>query len=304
MKRRIIVTGLTGRTGYYFLQRLKTEWPRLSDGMELAAIVRESSDVSAILESGLPIRLAVAELTDEAALTAAMAGGDTLLHIAGIHWSEPVFAAAVSAGIHRIIAVHTTGIYSKYKSAGEDYRRIDAACEKMAAGANIDLTLLRPTMIYGDLDDQNVSVFIRMVDTLPVIPVVSGGRYPLQPVHRKDLGNAYFAVLTRPEVTRGKRYVLSGEKPILLRDMLEKIAICLGRTPRFMSCPYWLAITGAWAVFLLTLGKIDLREKVMRLVEPRAYAHEAAAWDFGFAPMPFDEGIAGEVERYLENKKG
>ena len=30
--------------------------------------------------------------------------------------------------------------------------------------SNIDLTILRPTMIYGSLDDKNISTFIKMVD--------------------------------------------------------------------------------------------------------------------------------------------
>ena len=42
-------------------------------------------------------------------------------------------------------------------------------------------------MIYGSLDDQNMSVFIKMVDKLKIFPVINGGKYSLQPVHQEDL---------------------------------------------------------------------------------------------------------------------
>ena len=117
----------------------------------------------------------------------AFAGADTLLHIVGIHTSRRVVALAIRAGIKRIIVVHTTGIYSKYKSAGAEYLKIDADITKMCADAGVALSILRPTMIYGGLDDENVEKFISMMDKLPIMPVVSGARFVLQPVHRQSI---------------------------------------------------------------------------------------------------------------------
>ncbi|NLP21318.1 MAG: hypothetical protein GX368_00615 [Erysipelotrichaceae bacterium] len=47
-------------------------------------------------------------------------------------------------------------------------------------------------MIYGSLDDQNMSVFIKIVDKLKIFPIVNGRKYALQPVHQEDLGKAYY----------------------------------------------------------------------------------------------------------------
>ncbi len=299
----VFITGLTGRTGTCFCERLAEERRERALSFRFVAVARAQSDTAAILRCPVPIEIVTGDITDEARLIEQMRGADTLLHIAGIHWSEGVVRAAVAAGIRRLIVVHTTGIYSKYKSAGKEYRRIDAICERLAAEAGASLTVLRPTMIYGDLDDQNVIKFIRMADRLPVMPVVSGARFMLQPVHREDLAAAYLDVLTHPDETRDKQYVLSGERPILLREMLAGIAGCLGKRIRFLSVPYAFAIAGAWALYLLSIGRIDYREKVQRLVEPRAYAHDEAARDFGYRPMPFSEGIRREVARYLLQKK-
>ena len=157
-------------------------------------------------------------------------------------------------------------------------------------------------MIYGGVDDQNVITFIRMMDRLPVMPVVGGARFVLQPVHRRDLGHAYTDVLLAEAVTAGKNYDLSGKEPILLRDMLTQIARALHKEPKFFSVPYPIAYAGAWAVYCLTLGKKDYREKVQRLVEPRAYPHDEATRDFSYAPMAFCDGVAPEVAEYLAIK--
>lgn len=270
---------------------------------QLIAVLRESSDPANIDQCCLPIEKRIGDLTDESFLTKAMEDVDTVLHIAGIHWSLPVAKAAAVAGVRRMILVHTTGIYSKYKAAGEEYRQIDVACEEIARRSGMILTILRPTMIYGGTNDGNMVRFIKLVDRFPIIPVVSGARYLLQPVHREDLGRAYLQVLCQPESTDGKQYVLSGEKPILLRDILQEIAQHLGKPAKFFSVPFWMAFAGAWFFYMISIGKLDLREKVQRLVEDRSYPHDDAARDFGYQPMAFSKGLSREVQDYLLGRK-
>lgn len=194
--------------------------------------------------------------------------------------------------------MHTTGIYSKYKADGEEYRAIDAEVEKLCREANASLTILRPTMIYGNMRDGNVSVFIRMVDKLRLFPVVSGAKYELQPVWCGDLGKAYYQVLMNPESTENKNYNLSGGIQIMLIDMLKEIGKQLGVKNTFISVPYGLAYFGAWVIYCLTFKKKDYREKVQRLVEPRAYSHEDATRDFGYQSLNFEDGIQAEIEMY------
>jgi uncharacterized protein YbjT (DUF2867 family) len=296
----VALTGVTGKSGKYAIDRLIERKGELHD-LRFRAIVRSKDKALFLEQSGLPLDVCVGNVDDDAFLTSVFTGADTLLHIVGIHTSLHVIPLAIRAGIKRIIAVHTTGIYSKYKSASAEYNQIDAEITRMCSEANVTLSILRPTMIYGGLDDENVVKFIGMMDRLPVMPVVSGARFVLQPVHRRDLGRAYADALLS-EAAAGKNYVLSGAEPITLRDMLSVIAGYLGKPARFVSVPYWIAISGAWALYLVSLTRIDYREKVQRLVEPRAYSHEEATRDFGYTPMGFAEGVKGEVEAYLKQK--
>jgi nucleoside-diphosphate-sugar epimerase len=201
-----------------------------------------------------------------------------------------------------MICVHTTGIYSKYKEAGEEYRNIDDFVYMMSKSKNIILTILRPTMIYGTINDHNVASFIRMVDKLPFMPVVNNAEYELQPVHFADLGKAYYDVLVSEKITGGHDYILSGGEEITLRDMLIEMGAYLSKRMRFVSVPFPIAYAGAWFFYLVSIGKIDLREKVQRLCEPRVYPHEEASRDFGYDPRTFRSAIGDEVREYLEAK--
>ncbi len=297
----LVITGAAGKkSGGAFAKLLSDNIGSVNQAFPggIRAIVRPSSDTGRLQQLLPDCTVLRGSLEDVPFLQTAMDGADTLVHIAGIHWSRQVVTTAASRGVRRVVLVHTTGIYSKYKSAGEEYRQIDAYVEKICRESGMVLTVLRPTMIYGNAADQNLIRFIRMVDRLPLMPVVNGGRYALQPVHYLDLADAYYAVLTHEDAAGGKNFILSGEEPILLRDMLSVIGEELGKHVRFISVPFPVAYAGAWTVFCLTFGRIDCREKVQRLCEPRAYPHDEASAAFGYAPRPFREGISREINEY------
>ena len=307
MEKTLVITGLSGRkSGGAFLRLLAGHREEIASRFPggVRALLRQSSDPSQIRALLPEAELRAGDWDDPAFLDGALSGADTLLHIAGITLSLRLTEAAARCGLRRLILVHTTGIYSKYKSAGEEYRKIDRQVEEICRQFHIVLTILRPTMIYGNLEDRNISVFIKMVDKFPLMPVVRGARFALQPVYYGDLADAYLAVLLHEAKTAGKNYDLSGAEPIQLRELLSELGRQLGKKKvRFLSCPYPLAYGGAVCAYGLSLGKLDLREKVQRLCEPRAYPHDAAARDFGYDPLPFAEGVRAEVREYLKQKR-
>lgn len=204
----------------------------------------------------------------------------------------------------RLVLVHTTGIYSKYKTAGEQYRQIDKEVTDLCAGSGASLTILRPTMIYGTLGDRNIVQFIRMMDKLNPMLVVNHANYFLQPTHAEDLAQAYYGVLSHLDETAGKSYILSGRDPVKLIELLRIIADEMGVKPRFINVPFPIAYTGAWGLYLASLTKVDMREKVQRLCESRAYPHDEAVRDFGYAPMSLKKGSGGKCESTSGKREG
>ena len=305
MGKTLVLTGVTGKSGGALAENIGKNIDAVNalfpDGIR--TVVRATSNTKR-LDVAIPnIQKIVGNLTDPDTLKRAFQNADTLLHVAGIHWSREVVSAAADCGLRRIIVVHTTGIYSKYKAAGEEYRKIDEFVYQTCKEHGIILTVLRPTMIYGNTSDHNIISFIKMVDRLPAMPVVNGARYELQPVHYKDLGEAYYRVLLNEETTANRDFILSGEEPIMLRDMLVEIGKNLGKKVKFVSCPFWLAYPGAWAIYGITAKRMDYREKIQRLCEPRVFPHIEAAEAFGYTTRSFREGIKDEVVEYLETKR-
>lgn len=299
--KRLLITGLTGKSGIVFAECLFNS--DFLSTYEIRAAVRPTSDTARLRELLPEAELCPGVLQDEAYLEELTREVDILFHISGIHWSLPLVHAAAKNSVKRMVLVHTTGIYSKYKAAGEEYRRIDAAVYEIAGKNGIGLTILRPTMIYGTLNDGNIVKFIKMVDKLNPMPVVNHARHLLQPVHAADLGHAYAQVMSHLEETAGKDYILSGRDPIPLMDMFSMIADELDVRRRFFSVPFPIAYAGAWGLYLLSLTRMDMREKVQRLCENRDFSHEEAVRDFGYDPMPFEEGLRREVREYLKQKR-
>ena len=300
----LAITGIAGKSGQAFAGHLSENAQMIKEmfpgGIKLLMHTKREHD-NEILSEFSP-KLLYGELEDGNFLADCFEDVDTIVHIAGIHWSREVVTAAGNANVKRMIMVHTTGIYSKYKAAGEEYRHIDEYVASICKSKNIMLTILRPTMIYGTLSDGNVVKFIKMVDKLPVMPVVNKAEYELQPVHYSDLGKAYFDVLVAPEVTGGHDYVLSGGEEIMLRDMFIEMGKHLSKKMHFVSVPFTVAYFGAWCVYVLSLRRFDFREKVQRLCEPRVYSHEEATKDFGYNPKTFRSMIGDEVSQYIQSK--
>ncbi len=293
----LAVTGITGHTGTYFLQEL------VKNGFAgtLRCLVRASSDTHALDASGLQSEKVVGSLDDPDDLFTLVDGADRVLHIAGIRYTLPLLAACERAGVTgHIVLVHTTGIYSRFRMASGEYREIE---EKMQAflSRGLNVTIIRPTMIFGDMCDHNIHKFIRMVDLFPVMPQVCRGQTRIQPVNARDLGRAYYQCLMKdslPELD----YVCSGSRQISMQELCSLIGIYLGKKTRFVNVPTAAVAGGAWCVKQASRGRIDYVEKALRLSEDRVFSHEKASRDFGFEPEPFDVGLKREVEEYLRGK--
>jgi nucleoside-diphosphate-sugar epimerase len=297
----LLVTGITGHTGRYFLQELinnKYEGP-------IRCIVRETSDTSLLDSSGLNIEQIVGNLDDQESIEKAMIGVDMVMHIYNIHHSPMIVEVAIKNNVKRAILVHTTGIYSKFKNASQEYKEVEKKVFELTKDSQCptSITILRPTMIYGDMCDSNMSKFIKMVDKLRIFLVINRGDSLLQPVNARDLGKAFFNVLLKPIETSGKAYDLSGDNPIKMIDVFKLISQELNKKTFFISVPLGLGVSMARILKTITLGKIDYIEKVQRMDENRSYPHNDATKDVGYHPMPFEEGIRIEVEGYLRARE-
>jgi len=299
----LVITGITGKSGKYLWGEInKNDYSFIKQYPDIRLSVRQTSNLEFLNGSNIKPKLYCGDLNDLIYIDKLTKDVDILFHIAGIRCSIPLVKMAIKNGVQWIILVHTTGIYSKYKAAGEEYREIDARVYELTQQNDVRLTILRPTMIYGTINDNNMIIFIKMLSHLKFMPVVNHANYALQPVHCRDLGKAYFQVLMNREKCENNDYILSGKSPILLIDIFKIISTNLGVKNKYISIPFFIAYFGAWLIYLFSIMQVDFREKVQRLCEPRIFPHDDAIRDFGYAPMEFKKGIKEEVEEYKLKK--
>ena len=294
----LLVTGITGHTGRYFLKEL------INNKYEgtIRCIVRETSDTSMLDNCGLNIEKFYGDLGDKEFVINSINGIDNIMHIYNIHHSLMIVEAAIENKVKQVILVHTTGVYSNFKNASQGYMDIEKKVLEMTSILNCPtkVTILRPTMIYGDLCDSNMSKFIMMIDKFRIMPVINGGRSFIQPVNARDLGKAFYTVLLSPEKTASKAYDLSGEKPLQMIEVFKLISDNLNKKTFFVSIPLGFGVFLTRIAKILTIGKLDYIERVQRMGEDRSYPHVDAKMDFNYNPMSFDEGIKNEVNQYLK----
>lgn len=288
---KIFLTGATGHSGKWFIERLKKE---KFDG-ELICLVREGRDISRLESSGLKYKILGGSAEDQDIVNPGMANVDILIHIAGIQISELIMRAAISNHVKWAVLVHTTGRFSKFKSASAEYTKIEESI--IAMRDVIDITIVRPTMIYGSKSDVNMHKLIGYLDKHKFFPLFGRGDNLMQPVHARDLGNAYYDIVIHQGITKNKEYNLSGKYPLPYKDIIKITSKTLGRKNIIIEVPLWISIIAA-KVYNAVFGvkAIITVEQVLRMQEDKDFSYEEASRDFGYDPISFEEGIREEIE--------
>lgn len=203
-----------------------------------------------------------------------------------------------SPGPGRIIAFGTTGIFTKADSASEDERafvraqlRAEEYLANWSAAKDVSWTVLRPTMMYGVNQDQNVAFIRSTFRRFRCFPLPFGARGVRQPVHVEDLASACLAVLSRPQ-TKNRAYNLGGGEVLLYEDLVRRIRMADGHVPVLVPIPRIVFY------LLVFLSRVFLGQRHLRIaMVDRMYAdlvadNSAASEDFGYSPRPFEPPAA------------
>jgi nucleoside-diphosphate-sugar epimerase len=160
----------------------------------------------------------------------------------------------------------------------------EAAVQAFCEAHGVAWTVLRPTLIYSEGHDGNVSRLAGLARRFGVVPLAGAGRGLRQPVHAEDLAWAAMAAAASP-VTSGRTYDLPGGDTLSYKAMVERIFLGLDKTPRILCAPAPLWRLG----FSLLRGRLPGATAAMggRMDQDLAFDGAPAAQDFGWAPRPF-----------------
>jgi uncharacterized protein YbjT (DUF2867 family) len=280
------VTGATGFTG----RRIVAELVR--DGHAVTALVRAPAAGRGVPE---PVRVIEGDLADASALSRLLAEQDAFIQVAslGFGHADALVSAVEASDVARSVFFSSTSIYTRLPAASKPIR---LAAEQRVISMSGAWTILRPTMIYGDAGDRNLSRLVRFVSRSPVVPLPGGGRALVQPVHVEDLGRAALSVLMAKAAER-RAYDLAGAEAAPLRELVRHVGKLLDRRVLLVPLPIrpMAAVAGLW--HRVGLPPRVSAEQVLRLAEDKAFPFDAARRDWGYAPRGFREGLADEVRR-------
>jgi nucleoside-diphosphate-sugar epimerase len=173
-------------------------------------------------------------------------------------------------------------------------KQVRLAAEEEIRRSALDWTILRPTMIYGDAGDRNLSRLLRLLTKTPVLPVPGRGSGLHQPVHVADVAAAVLAAAQRPAAV-GSLYNVAGPEPLPFGELLRACARAVGSGTRFLAVPLALLVTLARGYERISRQPRLRAEQLLRLGEDKAFAIDDAVRDLGYAPRSFADGIAEEA---------
>jgi len=305
--RRVTVMGGSGFIGRYVVSRLAQQ------GAVVTVASRHASRARFLATMGDVGQVALldADLSDEAALAATLAGADAVVSAVGIlyergkqrfdlvHHQGParLARAAAAAGARQFVHVSAIGADPASLAA---YGRSKAAGEQAVRAAFPAATILRPSIVFGPEDDF-FNRFAAMARLSPVLPLIGGGATRFQPVYVGDVADAAVAALERPDAA-GKTYELGGPKTYTFRELLALMLAEIGRKRCLMNLPFGLASLEAAVLEWLPVPPLT-RDQVKLLQRDNVVSAGAPGFaELGLTPTSLELILPTYLDRFRHRR--
>lgn len=254
----VLILGGTGFVGRALVARLVAR--HAGGGARIMVPSRRPARAKAL--SSLPtVEVVGADVHDEATLARLVEGRSAVVNLVAIlHGSEAAFAhvhvelarklarACRLAGTRRLVHVSALGVPDAGTDAPSRYLRSKAAGEAALREAGLDLTLLRPSVIFGEAD-RFLNLFARLQALFPVMPL-GGADARFQPVWVEDVAQAITICLDDPS-TIGQTLELAGARIYTLSELVRLAGRWSGHERAVLPLPDALARLQAGLLSLL-----------------------------------------------------
>ena len=324
----VLVTGATGFVGSHLANRL------IQDRAHVRAIVRRSSDPKTI--EGLKsagVEIYYGDVTDRASVLEAVEHVEYVFHIAALFRSAKhndqifydvnvegtrnVLDAAERAQVKRVLHCSTVGVHSHIPkppaNEDEDYRPGDiyqlTKCEgeKLARerfmSGQVEGTIIRPAMIWGKGDTRTLKLYKGVAQRR--FPIIGSGETLTHWVDVDDLVHG-FVLAASHEQANGQTYILAGERPVSISDLIVEISRVAGVKPWPVKIPALpIQLLGSLTEALckpLGVEPILHRRRVDFFTKTRSFDTTKAQKELGFRPqLTFEQEVKQNYLWYKAN---
>ncbi len=225
MTRRALVLGGSGFVGSHVCEHLQRQ------GWHITVPTRQHAAGKHLL-SVPSLQLVEANVFEPGVLTNLLPGHHAVVNLIAIlhgtqksfervhvEWPRQLAKACGEAGVRRVVHVSALGadasgpsMYQRSKAAGE------AVLREAAAAGSIDLTIFRPSVIFGR-EDNFTNLFARLQKIFPVVPLAGAGAR-LQPVWVRDVARAIVRALDN-DAAIGQTYEACGPDVYTLGELVR-----------------------------------------------------------------------------------
>jgi len=297
------VTGAAGFIGKNVVRTL------MEHGCLVRAMSRKANYSVPAIEQRL--QFVTADMRDEDSLRRAVTNIDAVVHLAALKSDEPESDDVNIGGAERLVRVcqeqncrrlinistqsagiASQGIYARTKSAAEDvFNR-----------SGLQVTNLRLSVVYGEEENGIFGTILKYARRLPFVPVLGDGKWLSAPIYIRDVSAAIIGCLINDR-TIGNTYFIGGPDVVSLDELIDRVCriLDIGRVkihiPFSIALPAVKILTAIWTKCPITVSNV-LGSNQNTDVNIRA-----ARADFGFDPMPLDQGLDSVLRRERKSKE-
>ena len=193
--------------------------------------------------------------------------------------------------LKRIVAFSSTSVLTKLDSEIADEREglgrladAERTIAKTCEAHGVAWTILRPTLIYAEGRDVNITPLSRLIRRFGFMPLVGGAKGLRQPVHAEDLAIGAIDAALSPAAAN-RFYSLPGGETLAYREMIGRIfdGMKLPRRTINVPAPVWRA------AFVVAKPLFPTANVAMgiRMMKDMTFDATPAINDFGWNPRAF-----------------
>ena len=286
----IAVTGATGFLGHHLTHALS------SKKMDFLCLTRSSSPRAYRLKP-YPSTIREVDFQNKDSIAQQLEGCSTLIHVLGlinakedrlkqvnVEYTKNLLEAAKEKKVQKIIFISSVAAQMRHGLYGETKFQ----AEELVRSAGVPYLILRPAFIYGQGDDNNMGLMLRTLKRYPLIPLLGGGSFRIQPIYVEDIVSVVLQGLEKP--APNKEYNLAGPQQVSLKEILMTLAKHLKVKRLFVPIPL-KPIQAILRVYILFFRNTKLPVKqILELDKHEAFDISKTREDFDFDPCVFQEG--------------
>ena len=195
--------------------------------------------------------------------------------------------ACKNQNIEKFIHISALGIEISFSK----YAKTKLEAENKIKEILPSTTIFRPSVIFGKEDN-----FFNKFASMPVLPLVGGGKTKLQPVYVGDVASAIVSAVKFDH--KGQTYELGGTEKITLKDIYKRINKETKCNRPLIPAPFWITKIAAFFACILPVPPIT-PDQVTSLKTDNTVSTNAKTFkDLGIEPKTLDAILPTYLYRY------